>query len=591
MPETPLDFARTWAEMPDPANPGQRFRLDLTWLTSSWTCIFGSGCKGIYADRPDDGCCTLGAHFTDDDDVERVQAVVAELGEDEWQMHPGRGRYGEKDPSRLKAWTEKEDGARKTKVVDGACIFLNRPGFPAGAGCALHQHAVLTGRPPHEAKPDVCWQLPIRRSYRTVERPDDTSYLEVTIAEYDRRGWGPGGHDLDWYCSSNTEAHVGAEPVYRSNRAELTALMGEEGYAELVLRCEAHLDTVKRARSAGARQLIPLLVHPATVAAGTVGGRRTRVPRKRTTAPLPGRNEPAHPVPPAKGTRAAKASPKQGDVEASAGQADQGRQGDQGDQAGQAREGPGEAGQGPRQGVEAAPLVVIRSPNIWDTPEVYELENLASDRAGVIDTTIDALHPLDGADLRRHRLRHRLPPPPAGRARRPGRRRRAAPAARRPRAGAGCAGAGRARHPCSPATPRRCRWPTRASTWCTRAGPTSSAPGASRGWPRSSGCCARAASPCVVDNDVTRSTFGAWFRRSYPAYDPVAVQRFWDRQGLHDRAPHHRVDLRPPRRPRGRGPHRAAARPGRRGARRPRGARRRLRGGPAVEAVLTPPGV
>ena len=36
----------------------------------------------------------------------------------------------------------------------------------------------------------------------------------------------------------------------------------------------------------------------------------------------------------------------------------------------------------------------------------------------------------------------------------------------------------------------------------------------------------------VVDNDVTRSTFGAWFRRSYPAYDPVAVQRFWDRRGF-----------------------------------------------------------
>ena len=24
---------------------------------------------------------------------------------------------------------------RKTRVVDGACIFLNRPGFPGGAGC------------------------------------------------------------------------------------------------------------------------------------------------------------------------------------------------------------------------------------------------------------------------------------------------------------------------------------------------------------------------------------------------------------------------------------------------------------------------
>ena len=68
-----------------------------------------------------------------------------------------------------------------------------------------------------ETKPDVCWQLPIRRTFRDVERTDGTTYTEVSIGEYDRRGWGPGGHDLDWYCSGNTEAHVGAEPVYLSN--------------------------------------------------------------------------------------------------------------------------------------------------------------------------------------------------------------------------------------------------------------------------------------------------------------------------------------------------------------------------------------
>lgn len=306
MPEAPLDIPRTWAEFADPADAAQRFRVDLTFLTSSWTCVFGSGCRGIYADRPDDGCCTLGAHFTDADDVERVRAVVAELGEDEWEHHPGWGRRGGKDPSRLSAWSEKEDDARKTKVVDGACIFLNRPGFPAGAGCALHQHAVLTGTPPHEAKPDVCWQLPIRRSYRTVERPDGSSHLEVTIAEYDRRGWGPGGHDLDWYCSSNPEAHVGREPVYRSSHAELVELMGQAAYDELVLRCEAHLAMVRHARSAGARQLIPLLVHPATVEAGTIGGRRTRVPRVTGATALPappGSSEPAHPAGPARTRR------------------------------------------------------------------------------------------------------------------------------------------------------------------------------------------------------------------------------------------------------------------------------------------------
>lgn len=37
----------------------------------------------------------------------------------------------------------------------------------------------------------------------------------------------------------------------------------------------------------------------------------------------------------------------------------------------------------------------------------------------------------------------------------------------------------------------------------------------------------------VVDIDATRSTFGRWFRQSLPRYDPVAVQRFWARQGWH----------------------------------------------------------
>lgn len=35
----------------------------------------------------------------------------------------------------------------------------------------------------------------------------------------------------------------------------------------------------------------------------------------------------------------------------------------------------------------------------------------------------------------------------------------------------------------------------------------------------------------VIDNDPTRSTFGAWFRRGYPDVDPLAVQRFWSTRG------------------------------------------------------------
>ena len=35
----------------------------------------------------------------------------------------------------------------------------------------------------------------------------------------------------------------------------------------------------------------------------------------------------------------------------------------------------------------------------------------------------------------------------------------------------------------------------------------------------------------VIDNDPSRSTFGAWFRRGYPDVDFVAVSRFWADQG------------------------------------------------------------
>ena len=35
----------------------------------------------------------------------------------------------------------------------------------------------------------------------------------------------------------------------------------------------------------------------------------------------------------------------------------------------------------------------------------------------------------------------------------------------------------------------------------------------------------------VIDNDATRSTFGGWFRAAFPAYDPDAVQRFWTARG------------------------------------------------------------
>jgi hypothetical protein len=257
-PEVPLDFAREWIEFPDPADPHHVVRADLTWLSSAWTCVFGRGCAGVVEGRPDDGCCSHGAFFTDEDDLARVTAAVADLTDEDWQLAPaGRG-----------AWTEEEDaddegGVRslRTRLVDGACVFLNRPGFPGGTGCALHRMALRQGLHPLLTKPDVCWQLPVRREQEEVERPDGTTVLVSSIGEFDRRGWGPGGHDLHWWCTGSPAAHVSAEPLVVTYEGELTALLGRAAYAELRRLTEERLDRGLVAPHPASPQPVPVTLH------------------------------------------------------------------------------------------------------------------------------------------------------------------------------------------------------------------------------------------------------------------------------------------------------------------------------------------
>lgn len=233
-------FPRTWVEFVDPADADQVLRCDLTWLTSSWTCTFGNGCQGIDATRPDDGCCVLGAHFSEAADEQRVAGHVARLAPETWQNFEA-GREGWAVDEEAEEGSDEAEPTRKTRVVDGVCIFQNRPGFAGGTGCALHGLALREGISPVTTKPDVCWQLPIRRTYRHMEHADGTPWLEITIGEYTRGGWGAGGADLDWYCTSNPQAHVGDRPVYLSSHDELVELMGQQAYDVMAALAAEHL--------------------------------------------------------------------------------------------------------------------------------------------------------------------------------------------------------------------------------------------------------------------------------------------------------------------------------------------------------------
>lgn len=247
-----LDFSREWLEFSDPANAEHRIRADLTWLCSRWTCIFGRGCHGVIEGRAEDGCCSHGAFFSDDADLKRVRGYAKQLDAETWQYQ----KVGRKKGITEKDSVGDEENRTRTRTVDGACVFLNRPGFPGGEGCALHALALRTGLHPLDTKPEVCWQLPVRREQEWVTRADDTQVLVSTVTEFDRRGWGEGGHDLHWWCTSSPEAHVGTEPLYVSYGPELTALIGQAAYTELARLCALRL----------AQGLVA--VHPATAAAG-----------------------------------------------------------------------------------------------------------------------------------------------------------------------------------------------------------------------------------------------------------------------------------------------------------------------------------
>ncbi len=241
MADVPELFPRSWIEFNDPGEEDQIIRADLTWLTSKYHCIYGQGCRSIDKSIPYGGCCTHGAHFADKADRKRVAQSVAQLTEDEWERKPSSQQTRKKD------WMETDDdGERKTKVVDGARVLLDTPDFHRGARCALHLLAERIGESHVATKPDVCWQLPIRRDYESRETADGVKTEIVVITEYTRAMWGSGGHDFDWYCTAAPEAHTATEPLYLSSADELIEMIGAAAYEELCSHCRAF----ERARSA-----------------------------------------------------------------------------------------------------------------------------------------------------------------------------------------------------------------------------------------------------------------------------------------------------------------------------------------------------
>ena len=210
--------------------PDVVWRFDRAFLRSNWTCIWGRGCLGILAEPAEElqqGCCSVGAHIDGPDEAGLTATLAAVLDPERFQFHAEAAAGG----------VFSDETQTNTRVVEGACIFLNRPGFAGGAGCALHLQAEADGDRPIDWKPSVCWQLPVHVDWEVLSTdPDGTVHEQATVRGWNRADWGDDGDPMHWCCTEGERAYVGDRPVVESLAAELEQITGHEVYVELTRR-------------------------------------------------------------------------------------------------------------------------------------------------------------------------------------------------------------------------------------------------------------------------------------------------------------------------------------------------------------------
>ena len=113
---------REWLSFEDEGEH-RTWLFDITFLTSNWTCIYGAGCPGVLAEPAPDrqlGCCTHGAYISDGADLEHVKTQIGRLTGELWEFIDTAEDLGG-------ALWQDDEGWWRTRVVEGACIFQNRP--------------------------------------------------------------------------------------------------------------------------------------------------------------------------------------------------------------------------------------------------------------------------------------------------------------------------------------------------------------------------------------------------------------------------------------------------------------------------------
>ena len=239
---------REWITIPVPGKERKQWQIDVTFLMSSWRCIFGQGCQGVLTEPAPEMVAGLLL-------VRRARVREEGQGQGREAREAARRRRvavqeGRHEEGRVERRRGKDEW--RTRLVQG-CVRIPQSSRLRGrarlrVAPARDEHRASTSARPSRRCAGSC-----RCARSTATRK--TRSVTSVLTEFGRDGWGEGGEEFAWWCTEAPEAFTGA-------RARLQA-DGNRAAA----RCSATPST-KRSRSTGRSRLDagpPPMPHPAEV--------------------------------------------------------------------------------------------------------------------------------------------------------------------------------------------------------------------------------------------------------------------------------------------------------------------------------------
>lgn len=220
-----MGFTRQPTETFSIHDPAQKrvWIFDVSFMLSGYTCTYGNGCKGTHL-TADHGCCAIGAHYYNEADKEKVEWVVANLPD---AAFTNAAEIRKKHVVQFSK--SKEETEYKTRVLNGKCIFANDASHPMGAGCSLHQAAMLAGDGENHIdwKPLICSWVPM--NIVDIEEGEYEGEPDVYfIGRFENEDWADGEQTLEWYCLDDVDNFGNHVPLFRRMQREIHSMLGED---------------------------------------------------------------------------------------------------------------------------------------------------------------------------------------------------------------------------------------------------------------------------------------------------------------------------------------------------------------------------